>query len=155
MNQITPQVSVVMPVYNREKYVADAVNSILKQCYTNFEFIIIDDGSTDSTFDILKSFGDKRIKLIRKNKNRGNYSARNEGMELATGKYICVMDSDDIALPNRINRQFEFMEQHKQFGICGSFAKVIDSNIDIEYYIEDIKSLTMESKRQEACTNCN
>lgn len=117
-----------MPVYNREKYIRDAVLSILTQSFIDFEFIIIDDGSTDSTYEILKSFNDKRIKLLRKNTNGGNYSARNEGMNIATGKYICVMDSDDIALPNRIQKQYDFMEKNNKFGLCGSFAQVIDSD---------------------------
>jgi len=128
MSFLTPKVSVVMPVFNREKYVVDAVNSILTQTFTDFEFIIIDDGSTDSTFDILKTFNDKRIKLVRKEKNQGNYTARNKGMEMATGKYICVMDSDDIALAYRIQKQYEFMELHKQIGICGGFVRLIDCN---------------------------
>jgi glycosyltransferase involved in cell wall biosynthesis len=128
MKSILPKVSVVMPVYNREKYVAEAVASIINQTFTDLEFIIIDDGSTDSTFEILKTFNDNRIKLIRKSDNKGNYSARNEGMELASGKYICVIDSDDIALPNRIQRQFEFMEANQKIGLCGSFVKVIDSD---------------------------
>lgn len=127
MKSILPKVSVVMPVYNREKYVAESVASIINQTFTDLEFIIIEDGSTDSTFEILKTFNDNRIKLIRKSDNKGNYSARNEGMELASGKYICVMDSDDIALPNRLKVQYDFMEANKQFGLCGSFAKVVDS----------------------------
>lgn len=128
MKHKTPLVSVVMPIYNREKYVAEAVSSIINQTFTDFEFIIIDDGSTDSTFKILRSFNDKRIKLIRKDKNSGNYSARNEGMQLAIGKYICVMDSDDIALSNRIQKQYEFMESNQKIGLCGSFVRVIDSD---------------------------
>jgi len=128
MSFFTPKVSVIMPVFNREKYVADAVNSILTQTFTEFEFIIINDGSTDSTFDILKSFDDKRITLIRSKENQGNYTARNKGMEKATGKYICVMDSDDMALPHRIQKQFDFMESNTRFGLCGSFVKIIDSD---------------------------
>lgn len=124
MNISAPKISIVMPVFNREKYVADAVISILTQTFADFEFIIIDDGSTDSTFDILKSFNDKRIKLLSKNENQGNYVARNKGMELASGKYICVMDSDDIALPQRIQKQFDFMESNTQYGLCGSFVKI-------------------------------
>jgi glycosyltransferase involved in cell wall biosynthesis len=123
-----PKVSVVMPVFNREKFVADAAKSILNQSFTDFEFIIIDDCSTDETFKILNSINDQRIKLLKLNENRGNYYARNMGMELAKGKYICVMDSDDIALPNRIQIQFDFMEKNGQIGICGSYVKVIDSD---------------------------
>jgi len=128
MNQKTPKVSVVMPVYNREKYINDAVVSILTQTFADFEFIIIDDGSTDSTVEILESYHDKRIRLVKKCENRGNYTARNEGMKMAVGKYICVMDSDDVALPNRIQKQFDFMEANTTFGLCGSFARVLNSD---------------------------
>lgn len=128
MKHKSPFVSVVMPVYNREKYVRDAVKSILKQTLTDFEFIIIDDGSTDSTPEILKSYKDRRIKLILNTTNKGNYAARNEGMQIARGKYICVMDSDDIALSNRIQTQFDFMESNKQFGLCGSYVRIIGSD---------------------------
>lgn len=128
MKHKTPLVSVVMPVYNREKYVNDAVNSILNQTFSDFEFIIIDDSSTDSTYEILQSFNDDRMKIVKKEKNMGNYNARNEGMELAKGMYICVMDSDDIALQNRIHTQFDFMEKNKHFGLCGSYVKIMNSN---------------------------
>lgn len=124
----SPKVTVVMPVYNREKYVAEAIESILHQTFTNFEFIIVDDGSTDSTYEILKSFKDERIKLLRKKTNNGNYSARNEGIKLAKGKYICVMDSDDISLPNRLRKQYDFMERNKHVGLCGSFVRIVDSD---------------------------
>lgn len=123
-----PKVSVVMPVFNKEKFVADAAKSILNQLFTDFEFIIIDDCSTDDTFKILNSINDQRIKLLKLNENKGNYYARNMGMKQAKGKYICVMDSDDIALPNRIQIQYDFMEKNRQIGICGSYVKVIDSD---------------------------
>ncbi len=128
MKQNSPKVSVIMPVYNREKYVSEAIESILNQTFTDFEFIIIDDGSTDSTAEIIKSFKDNRIQLINQYKNLGNYRARNDGMKVAQGKYICVMDSDDIALPNRIQKQLEFLEINTQIGICGSYVKIIDSD---------------------------
>jgi len=123
-----PKVSVVMPVFNSQKFVACAVRSILIQSFTDFEFIIIDDCSTDNTNKILNSFNDHRIKLLKLNENKGNYYAQNMGMKQAKGKYICVMDSNDIALPNRIQRQFEFMEANQKIGLCGSFVKVIDSD---------------------------
>lgn len=142
-----PKVSVVMPVFNREKFVVDAVESILNQSFADFEFLIIDDCSTDDTFKILNSINDKRIKLIKLNENRGNYYARNLGMNQALGKYICVMDSDDIALPNRIGTQYDFMEKNPQFGICGSYVKVIDSNeiITAPEDYEEIKVWSMSN----------
>ena len=82
MKSVPPPVSVVMPVFNREKYVQDSIQSILDQTFSDFEFIIIDDGSTDFTIEILESYHDKRIRLVRKRENCGNYTARNEGMKV-------------------------------------------------------------------------
>lgn len=96
------KVSVLMPVYNADKYVSTAIESILQQTFTDFEFIIVDDDSTDGTLEIIKSFSDPRIKLIELPVNVGNNNARNIGMELVSGEYICAMDADDVAVPNRI-----------------------------------------------------
>jgi glycosyltransferase involved in cell wall biosynthesis len=121
MKIISPKVSVVMPAYNSEKFIAEAIKSILGQTFTDFEFIIVDDGSTDNTCNIVESFMklDNRIILKKHKKNIGNYPARNWGMKNARGKYICVMDSDDIAMPERIEKQFHFMESNKKYGLCG------------------------------------
>lgn len=122
-----PEVSIIMPVYNRELYVEEAIESILKQTYQNFEFIIIDDCSTDQTLEKIKCFSDKRIKVLTLGENKGNYFARNLGIENARGKYICVMDSDDISTPTRIQQQYGFMENNTEYGICGGGVKIIDS----------------------------
>src|SRR5690348_1028736 len=96
-------ISVVMPVYNSDQFVSYAIESILKQSFTQFEFIIINDGSTDESDSVIRKYlTDPRIKYIAFKQNRGNYAARNIGMKLATGKYICVMDADDIAFPDRL-----------------------------------------------------
>ena len=116
-----------MPVYNNELFVNEAVESILNQTLDNYEFIIIDDGSTDTTFEIINSYKDHRIKIIRNDCNQGNYVARNKGMALSIGKYICVMDSDDLSLPDRLFKQYSFMEDNKEFGICGGFVKIMES----------------------------
>lgn len=105
-----PLVSVVMPVYNIESYIEESIYSILSQTYTKIEFIIINDGSTDNTANIVKSIQDSRIIFIDQFKNEGNYVRRNEGCKLAKGKYICVMDGDDIAMSNRIEKQVKIME---------------------------------------------
>ena len=115
-----PLVSVVMPVYNREKYVGAAIESILAQTYTNFEFIIVDDGSTDHSVDIIQSYHDPRIRLIQLPQNLGVSQARNTGNALARGNYIAVMDSDDISLPSRFEKQLAFLSRHPDIGICGS-----------------------------------
>jgi glycosyltransferase involved in cell wall biosynthesis len=105
-----PSVSVVMPVYNVEAYVGEAINSILNQTFPDFEFIIIDDGSTDNTLNIIQSYKDNRIIALRNNTNLGNYPSRNRGMKIAAGKYIAVMDGDDSAMPERLEKQLEIME---------------------------------------------
>jgi len=128
MKKNFPIVSVVMPAFNSEKFIAEAIGSMLNQTFTEFELIIIDDGSTDKTFEIAKSYHDKRIILLRHNRNSGNYPARNFGMEKSKGRYICVMDSDDIAVPNRIERQYTFMESNEKVGICGGYTEIIGSS---------------------------
>jgi len=109
-NSTSPAISVVMPVYNCEQYVSMAIESILKQSFTDFEFIIIDDGSSDSSSEIIQQFKDPRINYLRNIVNRGNYQARNHGMEIAAGKYVCVMDADDISEHERLEVQFQFLE---------------------------------------------
>ncbi len=119
----TPDISVVLPVFNGEKYIRESVKSILCQTFKEFEFIIIDDGSTDKSVEIIKSFNDSRIKLLRNNENKGIIFSLNKGIEEATGKYIARMDGDDIACPERLKIQFEFMERNPETGICGTFVK--------------------------------
>ena len=123
----TPLVSVVMPVYNREKYLAEAIESILNQTLKQFEFIIVNDGSTDSSQKIIEQYQalDHRIISIDQ-KNRGNYIARNRGMQHANAPYVAVMDSDDIACPNRLRIQYDFLEQHTDHVSVGSDVQIID-----------------------------
>lgn len=120
-----PQISVVMPVYNREQYLEESIESILNQTFTDFEFIIVDDQSTDSSWQIIQQYAakDSRIVAVKNTGKKGCYPARNCGHRLAKGKYIAVMDSDDIALPERLQTQFDFMEQHPDIDICGSWLK--------------------------------
>lgn len=106
-----PLVSVVMPVYNQELYVGKAIESILGQTFRNFEFIIIDDGSTDRTWDIIKSYQDDRIIIFKNEINLGNYPARNRGIKASEGKYIAVMDGDDVSMRKRLEIQIKIMEE--------------------------------------------
>lgn len=126
----SPFVSVLMPVYNGSTFLEESLASILNQTYKNFEFIIIDDGSTDGTYQILKRYTktDQRIKIISHKKNRGIVFSLNQGLELAKGKYILRMDADDIAYPNRFVEQINFMETHPGYGVCGTWIKVINDN---------------------------
>lgn len=120
-----PSVSVVMPVFNGGEYLAEAIESILTQTFGDFEFIIIDDGSTDNSVEIMNNYRDKKIKIHSNALNIGNYASRNLGMKMARGRYICVMDADDVAFPHRLHRQFAHMEANPDVGICGSFIQVI------------------------------
>ncbi|OOY33976.1 hypothetical protein BOV90_05975 [Solemya velum gill symbiont] len=116
------KVSVVMPVYNRQSMVSEAIDSILKQDYGNFEFIIVNDGSTDSTAAILANYNDPRLRVVELPVNSGVSISRNIGMNCATGDYIAVMDSDDIAFPGRLTAQVSFMEAHPDVHILGTDA---------------------------------
>ena len=115
-----PLISVIMPAFNAELYVEEAVRSILDQTFRDFEFIIVDDGSTDRTPEILRTFTDPRIRLLFNERNEGNYPARNRGGRLAQGKYIAVMDADDVAYPNRLQTQYEYMETHSEVLALGA-----------------------------------
>ena len=122
----SPLVSVVMPVYNAEKYLHEALDSILGQTYTNFEFIIVDDGSTDNSRRIIEDYRDKRIKLLLHKKNKGIVTALNDGIAAARGKYIARMDADDISDPTRIEKQKIFLDTYKDVSVVGTFLRIIN-----------------------------
>lgn len=124
MENNNPMISVLMPVYNAEKYLCEAIESILNQTYINFEFIIINDGSTDNSLGIIKKYKyyDERIILLDR-KKRGLIESLNEGLSKTKGKYIARMDSDDISLPRRFEKQLAFMENYKEIGVCGTWIK--------------------------------
>ncbi len=121
-----PKISVIMPVYNSEKYLRESIESILNQTFTDFELIVINDSSTDNSLNIIKSYKDKRIKLINNKKNLGTVKSRNVGLRKAKGKYIAVMDSDDISLSNRFGLQFNYLENNPHIFLVGSSAIYID-----------------------------
>lgn len=130
-----PLVSVIMPAYNAVKYVGQAIESILNQTYKKFEFIIVDDASTDSTLNILKALRkkDKRIILIQNKNNLGVTKSLNKALELAKGKYIIRMDADDWAYPERFQLQVELMESHPNVVVSGSYIEVCDSKLKTKY----------------------
>src|SRR6187397_2012165 len=104
-----PLVTVLMSVYNAEKYLREAIDSILNQTYRNFEFIIINDASTDGSEAIINSYKDERIRLISNSQNLRLTASLNKGIDLAKGKYIARMDADDASLPERLQKQVTFM----------------------------------------------
>jgi glycosyltransferase involved in cell wall biosynthesis len=120
-----PAVSVVMSVYNGAQYLNEAIDSMLGQTFKNFEFIIIDDGSTDRSNEIIKAYNDSRIVLIEQD-NTGLAIALNNGIRLARTNYIARMDADDIALPQRLESQIAFLHENPDLVLIGTNALVID-----------------------------
>lgn len=127
---MNPLVSVILPFHNCEKYLERSIKSILNQSYTNFELLLFDDASSDSSWEILKLFDDKRIKAFRSKENLGISAALNFLLAKAEGKYIARMDADDIAMPNRFDIQVNEMENDPRLIVLGSFAINIDENED-------------------------
>ncbi|MBL4707510.1 MAG: glycosyltransferase [Flavobacteriales bacterium] len=122
MNSEAPLVSVIMPAYNAEKYISESILSIINQTYRNWELIIINDGSTDQTSQIIKEFlkKDKRLRLSDNETNKGLVFTRNKGLECARGKYIANLDSDDIASSDRLEKQVTFLERNLEYVLLGS-----------------------------------
>jgi glycosyltransferase involved in cell wall biosynthesis len=124
----SPLISVILPVFNADKYVFQAIESILNQTYTDFELIIIDDGSTDHSAEVICSFHDTRIVFLQNQDNQGLVYTLNRGIQSAKGKYIARMDADDISLPHRFQQQVSFLEMHPEIGVVGSGYLPIDEN---------------------------
>lgn len=129
-----PKISVIMPVYNGEKYLREAIDSILNQTFTDFEFIILNDASKDSTEEIIKSYTDNRIVYIKNEQNLGVAGTLNRGLEIAKGEYIARMDADDISLHNRFEKQMLFMDTHPDVGVCGSHIRIFgEDGVERDY----------------------
>lgn len=120
-----------MPVYNGEKYLAEAIESILAQTFTDFEFIIVDDGSQDGSAAIIRAYAqrDERIRLIQHERNRGQPSARNSGIAATTGEFIAAMDCDDISLPQRFEKQVDFLHSHPDIGVVGTNLQTASADL--------------------------
>jgi glycosyltransferase involved in cell wall biosynthesis len=124
----SPKVSVIIPVFNREHMVREAITSLLAQTMTDFEIIAVDDGSTDRSTEIIEGFDDPRVRLVRHGRNRGTPSARNSGLEAATGQYIAWLDSDDLARPRRFAIQAEYLDADPSIAMIGGEAGAIRAN---------------------------
>ncbi len=124
--ELPPFVSVIMAVYNGETNLRETVSSMLEQTFTDFEFIIVNDGSTDDTEHILARLTDPRIIVIHNEQNSGLAYSLNRGLERAQGKYIARIDADDLAVPERLEKQVAFLERHSEIGIVGNCCVVID-----------------------------
>lgn len=142
----TPEVTVLLPVYNGEKFIHRSVESILNQTFTNFTFLIIDDGSTDSTKEILLQYEkkDSRINLVSR-PNKGLIATLNEGLRIADTKFIARMDADDISFPDRLKLQIDFMKENSEISVCGSALKIIETG-EIKIYFsnsQDLKAISL------------
>lgn len=149
---MNPKVSVLMSVYDGDRFLRESIESILSQTFTDFEFIIVNDASTDKTADILKaySFRDPRIKIITNKTNLGLTKSLNIGIKESTGEYIARMDSDDISLPERIEKQVKFLDENKDHGVVGALVYAIDETgkrIDgFKNWIHEIDNKTIQKK---------
>lgn len=123
---MNPGVTVLMAVYNGEEYLKECVKSVLDQTYKDYEFLIIDDGSTDRTVDTIRSYRDDRIRLIQNSKNLGQAASLNIGLDKARGEYIARVDADDIMLSHRLRRQLLFLTKRKDTALAGSWGEAID-----------------------------
>jgi glycosyltransferase involved in cell wall biosynthesis len=122
------RVSVVIPAYNAENFIAEAIDSILGQTFQDFEIIVIDDASTDNTWKIIEQYGkkDKRLRIYKNSSNKGIGANRTRGIELSRGEYICWQDADDISLPRRLQLQVDYLETHPKVGVVGGFIEFFD-----------------------------
>ncbi len=127
VNTENPKVTVFIPVYNRELYVGEAIESILAQTFSDFEILLVDDGSTDLSVEKIRAFSDSRIRLVCNEENLGIPKTRNKGVELARGQYMAMLDSDDRAYPVRLEKQVAFLDTHPEYAQVGSWCRMIDA----------------------------
>jgi glycosyltransferase involved in cell wall biosynthesis len=124
----SPKVTILMSAYNGIRYLYEALDSICHQTFGDFEFIIVNDGSTDETKELLEDYTDNRITIINNEKNLGLSRSLNIGIEQSRGEYIARMDADDIALPERLSKQMQFLNRYPEIDILGSACYIIDEN---------------------------
>lgn len=129
-----PKVTIAIPVYNDADFLRESLDSILAQTFSDFELLIIDDGSTDETVGILASYADKRLRIIRHEANQGRPFARNTALDAADGEYLAWMDGDDISHPRRIEKQIDFLGAHPEIDICGCALQCFQDRQDTVFY---------------------
>ena len=139
MSTITPRITVLMPVYNGEAFVEEAIKSILDQTFSDFELLVVNDGSTDRSLEILQSIHDPRIRVLNNPRNLGLIATLNKGLDLARGEYIARMDCDDVSHPTRLKKQFRFLEDNPDIGMVGSWfeKEMTNETIVVRTPVED------------------
>ncbi len=138
-----PDISVVLPVYNGEKYIHQAIDSVLTQTLDNFELIIINDGSTDNTINVVESYKDNRIKII--NNKHDFINSLNIGISVAAGKYIARMDADDLMTLTRLETQFAYMESNQEVDVCGGWIELFGDDEDVVKKEESYEKIILKA----------
>jgi glycosyltransferase involved in cell wall biosynthesis len=131
LQKMKPRLSVLLPVYNAEKYIRQSIESILNQTFSDFELIILDDGSKDGSMRLIQEIHDPRIKIISQS-NMGLGATLNKGMQLSVGEFIARQDADDISLPDRFAKQIDFLERNRDVALVGTWAQIMDENGNLE-----------------------
>lgn len=135
-----PKVSVIIPTYNGERYIGEAIDSVLKQTYDDHEIIVVDDGSTDNTLQLLQSYG-KQLNWIAQ-ENQGVAASRNAGLQLAQGEYIAFLDQDDVFLPDKLAFQIPLLEQQPSLGLVSSGWQIVNATGNIVAAVQPWQKLT-------------
>ncbi len=147
-----PLISVIIPNYNNENYIGEAIESILNQTHKNLELVVVDDCSSDNSINVIKGYKDNRIIFLQNDSNSGSSFSRNRGIKTAKGKYIACMDSDDIALPKRLEKQIDFMEKNPDIGVCGTnFYKIKMDKLTKQIWTKCQKHNTIKSSLIFSC----
>ncbi|MBQ7170770.1 MAG: DUF1919 domain-containing protein [Clostridia bacterium] len=139
-----PKISVIMPAYNAEKYIGEAIDSILNQTFTDFEFIILDDGSVDHTAELVAGYSDPRIRFLQNERNLGVAETLNRGLQLAAGEYVARMDADDIAMPTRFEKQIAYMEEHPDVAVLGTGIEVFGAKRHTTVFSQSYEELKID-----------
>jgi glycosyltransferase involved in cell wall biosynthesis len=152
MQQAEVAISVLMPVYNGAAYIAEAIQSVLEQTFTDFELIIVDDGSVDDTVNIISTFYDTRIVLLKRS-HEGIAASLNYGIENAKGKFIARFDADDICYPNRLAIQYEFLQTNSNYNIVGSSADYTDEQGEFVFTYQPpaLSNINIQSIKKTIC----
>jgi len=121
-----PKITVAIPSYNHEKYIAHAIRSVLEQTFQDFEIVITDDGSSDETLQVIREFTDPRIRIYCNEKNCGASAAMNNCIQQAKGEYIAILNSDDLFSPDKLEKQVDFLDKNPEIGAVFGYAQIID-----------------------------
>lgn len=146
----TPKVSVIIPSYNATRFVKTTIDSVLAQTFQDFEIVVVDDGSTDNTKEVLQDYGDK-IRYLYK-ENGGVSKARNYGIENAVGKYIAFLDADDVWMPEKLEKQVELLEANEEIGLCYAATQKVDEELN---YLSSISANAYKDYTESLLLNLN